>query len=189
MKTPKRTGEIFELLSKGGFICSNSSQDHIRQLYDIIDADGNYDILYDYFLAIHFVLEKGNEYYYFSRHEQKADMERKIEAAFKWIDWLDFFKTYDSAFGVGYSFTASEIMVRIQVDASLKNKLEALRKNKEEPLPTTVERLIKALVSDDFAEMENEILASYKVLASFDYLENLIRSIYIPEAVQHEIPE
>jgi hypothetical protein len=44
-------------------------------------------------------------------------------------------------------------------------------------------------VDDGFAELENEILKSYKVLASFDYLENLIRSIYIPEAVQHEIPE
>ena len=189
MKIPKRTGEIFELLSKGGFICSNSAQEHIRQLYDIIDADGNYELLYDYFLAIHFVLEKGNEYYHFSRQEQRADIERKIESAFKWIDWLDFFKAFDPAFGVGYSFTASEILVRLQVDAGLKNKLEALRKNKEDSMPVTVERLIKSLVDDGFAELENEILKSYKVLASFDYLENLIRSIHIPEAVQNEIPE
>lgn len=189
MKTPPRTSEIFELLSKGGFICSNSSQDHIRQLYDIIDTDGHYELLHDYFRAIHFVLEKGNEYYYFSRHEQRADMERKIEAAFKWIDWLDFFKAFEPAFGVGYSFTTSDILVRIQVDVGLKNKLEALRKSKDETLPAAAERLVKALMDDGFAELENEILKSYKVLASFDYLENLIRSIYIPEAVQHEIPE
>jgi hypothetical protein len=39
---------------------------------------------------------------FFSRNEKNADLERKIEKAFGWINTLDFFKTFDSSFDVGY---------------------------------------------------------------------------------------
>ena len=35
----KQTAEIFELLSKGGFISSDSTDPHIRQLYNQIDLE------------------------------------------------------------------------------------------------------------------------------------------------------
>ena len=57
MNLPEKTNDIFERLSKGQFVCSNSTDEHICRLYDIIKD--NEDILYDYFLAINFVLEKG----------------------------------------------------------------------------------------------------------------------------------
>ena len=59
MPVPKHTSEIFELLSKGQFICSNSGKDNIRKLYNIIDE--NFDDLYDYFKSINLVLERGDE--------------------------------------------------------------------------------------------------------------------------------
>ena len=60
----KQTAEIFEILSKGGFISSDSTNPNIRQLYTVIED--NQSELYDFFAAINFILESGNEYYYFS---------------------------------------------------------------------------------------------------------------------------
>jgi len=193
MSVPKKTGEIFEMLSKGQFICSNSCDTNIRKLFDIIDEKENYEFLYDYFLSINFVLEKGDEFYYFSRIEKKADLERKLEIAFRWIDIVDFFKSFDSSFASGYSFTPSEIIVKISVNAVLKNKADSIRNmlklEDKASYHEIVTRAIDSLVRDGFVELETEILKSYKVLSSFKYLEELINNINIPEGVQYEIPE
>jgi hypothetical protein len=69
MTNPKYTREIFELLGKGQFICSNSTEDNVRKLYNTIEE--YFEELYDYFFAIVFVLEKGDEFFYFSRSETK----------------------------------------------------------------------------------------------------------------------
>lgn len=194
MNVPRQTGEIFEILSSGQFICSNSADARISKLYDVIDDNEKYELLYDYFSAIGFLLEKGDEFYYFSRkNESKADLERKLETACKWIDILDFFKTFDNAFVSGYSFTTQEIVVRIKVDAVLKSKADGLRKvfrlEDKTPYDEVIAKVIDNLCKDGFAEVENEILKSYKILSSFKYLEELVTNINIPEEVQNEIPE
>ena len=106
----KQTAEIFEILSKGGFISSDSTNPNIRQLYTVIED--NQSELYDFFAAINFVLESGNEYYYFSRRENKVDLERKLEIAVRWIDVLDFIKTYDAAFSSGFRFQPADMVVK-----------------------------------------------------------------------------
>ena len=189
MPIPKQTSDIFELLSKGQFICSNSGDDKLRKLYII--ADENFDDLYDYFISINFILEKGDEYFMFTRKENKTDLERKLEAAFKWIDILDFFKTFDNSFGSGYRFTPSDILVKLSVDADLKIKLEGLKKYAQgkEKHADILDKILDILEKDSFIDLENEISNSYKALASFNYMEQLILSINIPEAVVNEIPE
>lgn len=194
MNVPKQTGDIFDILSNGQFICSNSADIRISKFYDIIDDTEKYELLYDYFFAIGFILEKGDEFYYFSRkNESKADLERKLETACKWIDILDFFKTFDNAFVSGYSFTTQEIVVRIKVDAVLKSKTDGLRKvlklDDKTPYDEVITKVVDGLCKDGFAEIENEILKSYKILSSFKYLEELVTNINIPEEVQNEIPE
>lgn len=194
MNVPRQTGEIFEILSSGQFICSNSADARISKLYDVIDDSEKYELLYDYFSAIGFLLEKGDEFYYFSRkNESKVDLERKLEIACKWIDILDFFKTFDNAFVSGYSFTTQEIVVRIKVDAVLKSKADGLRKvfrmEDKTPYDEVIAKVTDSLCKDGFAEIENEILKSNKILSSFKYLEELVMNINIPEEVQNEIPE
>jgi len=194
MQLPAQIGEIFDILSSGQFICSNSTDSRIEKLYEIIDDPDKYDILYDHFSAIGFILEKGNEFYYFSRkNESKADLERKLEIACKWIDIMDFFETYDSAFGSGYNFTVQEISVKIKVDAVLKSKADGLRKvlKLEDKIPydEVLGKVVDNLCKEGFAEMENEVLKSYKILASIKYLEELVMNINIPNEVQNEIPE
>jgi hypothetical protein len=57
MTIPRQTGEIFDILSSGQFICSNSTDIRISKLYDIIDDTEKYEALCDYFSAIGFILE------------------------------------------------------------------------------------------------------------------------------------
>lgn len=188
MSLPKQTGEIFDILSKGQFICSNSSRETVRHLYNVLEE--RFEELREYFLAINFVLERGDEFFYFSRPESKADLDRKVETAYRWIDVMDFLKTFDSAFGAGYRFTPSDVLVRLNVDAALKNKLEGLKRySNDENYAESLRKIIRVLVNDNFLELENEISDSYKVLSSFKYLEQLVLSITIPEEVLSEIPE
>ena len=99
MNVPRQTAQIFEILSRGQFICSNSFDVEIKRLYELLDEETNYENLYNYFREINFTLEKGDGFFYFSRVENRADLERKIKQSFKWIDLLDFFKTFDPSFG------------------------------------------------------------------------------------------
>lgn len=188
MKVLAQTAEIFEALSKGQFICSNSVHDESRKLYNIIDD--NFEDLSGYFEAIGFILDKGDEYFYFSRKESKADIERKLEQAYKWIDILDFFKTFNNGFGPGYRFSADEILVQLKIDANLKDKLEQLKKPLGEGAHRErVQRLIDELEKFGMVELENDISQQYKVLSAFKYIEQLIVSIHITEEVQHEISQ
>ncbi len=191
MEVPAQTSEIFKILSKGQFISSNSSDKTISNLYNVIDDEQNFENLYEYFLNINFILEKGDEYFYFSRPETKVDLENKIDTAFRWIDIIDFMKTFDNSFGAGYRFTPSEILVRIKTDAELETKLDGLKKhtNDKEKHQDILDRILKMMINETFIELENEITHQYKVLTSFKYLEQLILLINIPDEVRNEIPE
>jgi hypothetical protein len=173
MNIPKQTSDIFELLSKGNFLCSDSAEDHNRKLYNI--AETHFEDLHEYFMAIDFVLERGDEYFYFSRKELKADLERKIEQAYKWIDIVDFCKTFDNAFGAGFRFSPSQIDQQLRVDASLKDKLDSMKRLVGDgSYSERIKKLINELCNYGYAELENEILQQYKVVASFKYIEQLI---------------
>lgn len=191
MEAPKQIAAIFEILSRGQFICSNSPDESIRKLYSVIDEEQKFEYLYDYFLRIDFILERGAEYYYFSRAESKVDLERKIDQAFKWIDILDFLKTFDNSFGSGYRFSPSDILVRLKLDAELKSKLEGLKKHAsgKEKFNEIIDKILGDLVKDNFIGLENQISNQYKVLSAFAYLEQLVMAINISENVINEIPE
>jgi hypothetical protein len=190
MTVPAKTAEIFKILSKGQFISSNSSDKTIRNLFNVIEEEQNFENLYEFFLNINFELEKGDEYFYFSRKETKVDLENKIEIAFRWIDIIDFLKTFDNSFGAGYRFTPSEILVRIKTDAELETKLDSLKKQTDkEKHQDILEKILKKLIDETFIDLENEITQQYKVLDAFKYLEQLILTINIPDEVKNEIPE
>ena len=185
----KHTADIFDTLSKGKFICSNSVDDSNRRLYNVVDE--NFDDLYHYFIAIGFVLERGDEYFYFSRNEVKAALENKIEQAYRWIDVVDFFMAFNSSFAPGFRFTVSDVAQQVKVDASLKDKLEIMKRltgegKYDERINTLIER---QLCTPGFAELENELTNEYKVLASFNYIKQLIVSIQIQESAAHEMPQ
>lgn len=180
MAIPKQTSEIFKILSKGQFINSNSTDEDIKGYYNVIDSDDNFEILRDYFSHINFVLERGDEFFYFSRPESTANLEAKIKRAYKWIDYLDFFKTFDNAFASGFRFDIYQIINKVKIDAELEGKLNALNKDKKS-IEELLKDIVEDFVKDNFIELINSHSGEYKVLASFKYLEDLIMAINIEE--------
>ncbi|MEM8522036.1 hypothetical protein [Flavobacterium sp. PL12] len=187
----KYTSEIFDVLRRGQFICSNSPNENIQTLYKILDDQDTFEDLYEYFYQINYILEQGNEYFYFSRVENNVDLERKLEKAFNWIDILDFFKTFDSSFDVGFRFSPADIVNQLKNNADLKTKLESLKKisGDQKNYTDRVKKIIERLEKENFITLENELSETYKVLTSFNYLKDIITTINIPEAIENEIPE
>ena len=57
IQIPDNTAFIFEYMQKGQFICSNSTDIDLRDMYNMIDE--NYESLYQYFSQINYTLERG----------------------------------------------------------------------------------------------------------------------------------
>ena len=83
---PVQTAQIYDYLSKGNFLCSNTSVKELRTLFSVVED--NFERLRDYFSHINFVLEQGNNYFYFSRKEPRATLEQKLQRFFAWIRFL-----------------------------------------------------------------------------------------------------
>lgn len=178
--------EIFNILSKGGFISANSISSAIKRYYDLIDDD--FQSYYDYYKGIGFYLEGGDGYYLFTRRESKVDLERKLEAVMRWIDYLSFLKTYNPIFGAGYTFRTADITVAISCNMELKEKAEKLFRDKK-VYTEIVEKLVGELEKANLIELENEHDQTYKVLSAFNYMEDIVDSITISEDTSDEIPE
>ena len=137
----------------------------------------------EYFEGIGFLLEGGNGYYYFSRQETKVELEDKVQRLAAWIDRLDFLKTFNTAFGSGFSFRKSNILEEFSSDIELKEKARHIYTD----LKTNDEKMDK-LIGDmerlGFVELENELDGTYKVTAAFHYIEELIDCLTIIEPEQ-----
>jgi hypothetical protein len=187
----KFTSEIFDVLRRGQFICSNSPNEQMQTLYKVLEEQDTFDDLYEYFYQINYILEQGNEYFYFSRAENTADLERKLEKAFQWIDILDFFKTFDSSFDVGFRFTPSDILNQLKTNIDLKIKLESFKTigGEQKNYSDRIKKIIEKMEKDNFITLENEVSETYKVLTSFNYLKDIITTINIPEEIENAIPQ
>lgn len=170
------TKEIFEILSRGGFISQNSISPQRTHLYDAIEDD--FQQYQEYFEGIGFLLEGGNGYYYFSRSESKVELADKVQRMADWIDCIDFLKTFNTAFGSGFSFRKSNILEKFSSDIELKEKARhlytELKTNDDK-----IDKLIGDLDRQGFVELENELDSTYKVTAAFHYIEELIDCLTI----------
>lgn len=186
IRIPDYTAAIFDYLQKGLFISSNSTNEDVRDLYDIID--NGFEALSIYFAQIGYTLERGNEYFYFSRTEPRVTLEQKILRAYYWIDVLDLFKTYDETFGPGYRFQPEQILVEANINVMLQNKLDGIRKHfsDKDVRKEVLDNMIRQLTRDSFLELENEKNNTYKVMSSWNYLERLIESINIYDDSQDD---
>ena len=186
IRIPDHTSAIFDYLQKGQFVCSNSCSESVRDMYDMIDDD--YDALSLFFSQIGYTLERGNVYFYFSRTEPRATLEQKILRAYYWIDVLDLFKTYDETFGAGFRFQPEQILVEANINATLQNKLDGMRKHfsDRDVRKEVLDNIIRLLVKESFIELENEKNNTYKVLSSWHYLERLIESIQIYDDTEED---
>ena len=182
----KYTSEIFQRLSRGQFISSNSIDAETRAIYN--DIEENQQEYEDYFSQIDFQLSSVDGFYYFSRKEAKVIIENKLQSLFSWIDYLDFLKAYDTAFDAGTQFDIAKIEVQVSSNPDLKEKLSQIFADKTS-YHDKIEALVNAMVSMGFAEQVNEMEGTYQVTSAFHYIEQLILCINIDEEVKDEIPE
>ena len=77
---PAQTAQIYDYLSKGNFLCANTNVKELRTLFMVVEE--HFEVLRSYFSHINFVLEQGNNYFYFSRKEPRATLEQKLQRFF-----------------------------------------------------------------------------------------------------------
>jgi len=189
LSVPIQTNEIFDYLTKGYFLSEDTNNNDLKALYKTVE--NNYDVLFDYFQRINFYLEgKETGYFYFSKREKEPNqnIENKIKTAYKWIDILDFLKTFGKSrnenFSQGYVFSPTDIFNHCKINALLQDKLDELKKytdlNLEKPMER-IQKIVEILRKETFVDIQNEHKEDFKVLASFGYLENLISIINIKD--------
>ena len=173
-----KTREIFDILSRGGFICQDSTRTENRRLYDYMEE--HFEEYKAYYQGIGFVLEQGNGYFHFSREESRTDLTRRLTALGVWIDRLDFVKTFHSGFSTGVRFTPSAITEAISADVELKEKARKLYPG-QHSAKDTVQMLLDDMEKAGFIELENEFEQVYKVTSAFHFLEGLVEMLTISE--------
>lgn len=187
---PKQTAAIFDRLSKGHFINSNSIDQVQRELYAVLEDQENFEILSNYFRHIGFQLEAGDGYFYFSRDEDRAGMERKINAAFQWIDIMDFFTTFHNGFAPGLRFYTSELVEQVRVNGLLRTKLQDMNTRSANPSSKEqIDTLLKKMEREGIIEKVDEFDDAWKVTATLHYLQQLIMTIELPEEENDELIE
>ncbi|GAK54440.1 hypothetical protein U14_05725 [Candidatus Moduliflexus flocculans] len=176
---PEKAGVVFEILTsnKPGFLCDNSNDRDIQKLYNVVEE--SFDVLSEYFARIGFLLRRGNGYYYFSKDFKRTEIADRLERVLRFIDIVDFFKSYDSSFTAYSTFTVASIVQKCQMQIGLKQKLQDLNKSlphQKENLTDIAEGVV-TLLENQFIELEDEDERRYKVLSSFRYLEDLFARI------------
>jgi tetratricopeptide (TPR) repeat protein len=179
---PKQTHEIFSLMARGHFISSNGTKDNMNRLYDIIDNPDNFDRLQAYFNVIRYNIERGNNYFYFSRlNEANSAIEQKLETFERYIDVIDLFASMDNKITIGSRFRPSEVAEECNANVRLKQKLQKIPMYLSETLLNKVRQICNVMTRDSFLELEDEQSESYKVLDAYTYLLDMINAISIYE--------
>jgi hypothetical protein len=179
---PKQTHDIFAIMARGHFISSNGTKDGMSRLYDIINNPENFDRLQAYFNVIRYNIERGNNFFYFSRiNEANSIIEKKLETFERYIDIVDLFASMDNKVTIGSRFRPSEISEECNANVRLKQKLQKIPMYRSETLLNKVRDICDLMARDSFLELEDEQTESYKVLDAYSYLLDVINSIAIYE--------
>jgi hypothetical protein len=179
---PKQTHDIFAVMARGAFISSNGSRDGMNRLYDVINNPDNFDRLQAYFNVIRYNIERGNNFFYFSKlSEPNSELEKKLERFERYIDIIDLFASMDNKIGIGSRFRPSEIAEECNANVRLKQKLQKIPLYRSETLHNKVREICDLMSRDSFLELEDEKSESYKVLDSYNYLLDVINSVAIYE--------
>ncbi len=184
-KLPKQTHEIFSIMARGHFISSNGNKDNMGKLYDVINNPEHFDNLQEYFNVIRYKIERGNNFFYFSKmDEPNSIIEKKLETFEKYIDIIDLFASMDNKITIGSRFRPTEIAEECNANVRLKQKLQKIPLYRSETLSNKVREICDLMTRDSFLEKEDEVSENYKVLDSYAYLMDMINSIAIYEEHQ-----
>lgn len=162
--------QVYDSLSHGQFISSNSINPQTRAIYDdLYESQEEYK---EFFAKIGFTLTGGEGYFYFTRKESNASVESKLITLSKWIDILDFLKTYDTTFGFGTIFSKASIEVSA-ADTELKDKLKSIFTDKD-TTRDKIDAIVGELVRQGWAEEIGTAEGKYQVTMAFNYIESIV---------------
>ena len=175
MNIPPQTSLIFQLLSSGEFLSKNSFSSQ-KNLYEI--ASQFREELTAYFRPLGFELMAGDGFFYFSSPQTEKTSEEKLDQAIRFIEWLDFFKSYATEFGPGYVFTLEEIHEKCHKNAYLKRKLDQLSgRGGQGRVIDKIRQVVRMLEKQGLVELIHESDEKYHVLSAFSFLENWAHKI------------
>jgi hypothetical protein len=191
LELPRQTHEIFNILARGQFISSNGTKDGMSRLYDVLNDPQNFEKLQSYFSVLKYKIEKGNNYFYFSKiNEPPSITEKKLETFEKYIDIIDLFASLDNKITIGARVRPSEIAEECNANVRLKQKLAKIPLYRSENFLNKVREIFQMLDRDSFFELEDEASETYKVLDAYGYLLEVINAITIfgqPPSPEHTI--
>jgi len=182
IKLPKQTHDIFAIMARGHFISSNGTKDGMNRLYDIINEPENFENLQNYFNVIKYRIERGNNFFYFSKIDEiNSIVEKKLETFEKYIDIIDLFASMDNKITIGTRFRTGALAEECNANVRLKQKLQKIPLYRSETLHNKVREICDLMSRDSFLEREDEASETYKVLDSYTYLLDVINAIAIYE--------
>jgi len=182
IKLPKQTHDIFAIMARGHFISSNGTKDGMNRLYDIINEPENFENLQNYFGVIKYRIERGNNFFYFSKIDEiNSIVEKKLETFEKYIDIIDLFASMDNKITIGTRFRTGALAEECNANVRLKQKLQKIPLYRSETLHNKVREICDLMSRDSFLEREDEASETYKVLDSYAYLLEVINAIAIYE--------
>ena len=170
--------QVFDKLSRGGFISSDSADESTRNIF--LDIEDHKDDYSGYFEQIGFILEEGSGFFYFSRRESKTALVDKLKRFGHWIDILDFLKAWEPALGPGFTFIHADLMIKIDSDIELREKAKSLYETKVKN-DEICDRLMEELSRQGFIEQLDDVVQRYQVTAAYRYLENMVELIAFNE--------
>ncbi|MCX8081005.1 MAG: hypothetical protein N3F09_07205 [Bacteroidia bacterium] len=183
---PKQTHEIFAIMARGHFISSNGTKDNMGRLYDIINQPENFEKLQNYFNVIRYNIERGSNYFYFSKiNEPNSVIEKKLETFERYVDIIDLFASMDNKITIGARIRPSEIAEECIANVRLKQKLQKIPLYRSETLVNKVREICELLARDSFLELEDEDSETYKVLDAYNYLLEVMNAISIYEDTEN----
>ena len=182
IKLPKQTHDIFAIMARGHFISSNGTKDGMNRLYDVINEPENFENLQNYFGVIKYRIERGNNFFYFSKIDEiNSVVEKKLETFEKYIDIIDLFASMDNKITIGSRFRTGALAEECNANVRLKQKLQKIPLYRSETLHNKVREICDLMSRDSFLEREDEASETYKVLDSYAYLLDVINAIAIYE--------
>jgi hypothetical protein len=176
---PQYIDKIYKAILSGHFINENSRKSGYSELYKIIDE--NEVELRAYFKPLGYILIRRAGYFYFAS-DNVLEKKSMLNLIIDYIEIIDFFKTLDNNFGVGYYFTISSIENKLSsANMELEDIVLKMKRTKTQNNREFIQKIIDKLKKNGFIEEQDSIRGKYLVLNSYDYIETLLREVEIYE--------